>query len=84
METRPSNRTIRLLEARLEELALVSERAPDCGHALDCRLLDAAAATRLAVRLELMSVEEADRLWAAVARRHPRAPWRRARPDVAA
>jgi hypothetical protein len=37
----------------------------------------AAAATRRAVALGLISPREGDSIWAAVARRHPGAPWRR-------
>jgi hypothetical protein len=69
------DRTVRLLEARLEALAVVSERAPGGGRPYDRHILGAAAATRHAVALHLLSREEAGAIWAGVARRHPRASW---------
>jgi hypothetical protein len=69
------DRTVRLLEARLEDLALVSERAPAGGRSFDRHILGAAAATRHAVALRLLSSEEARAIWAGVAGRHPGAHW---------
>jgi hypothetical protein len=69
------DRTVRLLEARLEALAVVSERAPGGGRPFDRHILGAAAATRHAVALHLLSLEEAGAIWASVARRHPDAFW---------
>ena len=76
MATHPRHdRTVRLLEARLEALAVVSERAAGDGRPYDRHILGAAAATRHAVALHLLSPEEAGAIWAGVARRHPRASW---------
>jgi hypothetical protein len=77
------DRTVRLLEARLEALAFVSERAPRGGRPYDRHILGAAAATRHAVALHLLSPEEAGAIWAAVARRHPQASWCRDAPAFA-
>ncbi len=72
------DRTVRLLAARLEEIALAGERAGTLDRDLEPRLLGAVAATRHAVRLELLSAEEADAIWHDVAARHPAARWARA------
>lgn len=77
------DRTVRLLEARLEALAVVSERAPGGGRRFDRHILGAAAATRHAVALHLLSPEEAGAIWAGVARRHPDAVWCRDLPAFA-
>jgi hypothetical protein len=69
------DRTIRLLEARLEALAAVSERAPRGERRYDREIVGAVAATRHAVALALISTEEAGAVWASVARRHPGARW---------
>jgi hypothetical protein len=69
------DRTVRLLEGRLETLAAVCERAPAGARPYDRHILGAVAATRHAVELDLLSVEEADRIWAGVAQRHPGAHW---------
>ena len=69
------DRTVRLLEARLETIATVCERTPTGKRPYDRHILAAAVATRHAVQLELLSLEEADRIWAAVAQRHPGACW---------
>jgi hypothetical protein len=69
------DRTVRLLESRLESLASVSERAPAGERPYDRQILGAVAATKHAVELELLSLEEAGRIWAGVARRHPGARW---------
>lgn len=67
--------TVRLLAGRLEELALATERRPARHPELETSVLAALAATRHAIQLGLMSVEEADAIWASVAERHPSAPW---------
>jgi hypothetical protein len=72
-------RILRLLEARLETLAAVSERAPGGERRYDPQILGVVAATRHAVALELISTEEAGAVWAAVAERHPHAGWCRER-----
>ena len=71
------DRTLRLLEARLEALASACERTPRGDHRFDTEIAAAAAATRHAVELGLISAPEANSVWAAVASRHPDAPWRR-------
>jgi hypothetical protein len=78
------DRTLRLLEARLETLAKASERTPRGELRLEAQILATAAATRRAVSLGLIHAHEADRAWAAVARRHPRAAWCRNRPRTLA
>ena len=67
----PHERTTRLLQTRLEEIALAAERSPARARELERLLLGAAAATRNAVCLELMTEQEAGEIWAAVAQRHP-------------
>ena len=85
MEAHPHHqRTVRLLESRLESLAAVSERLPSAPRPLDRRVLALEAATQHAVELELLSREEAGAIWAAVARRHPLARWCQAGPSLAA
>lgn len=69
------DRTVRLLASRLEEIALATERRPARDHELETSVLGALAATRHAVRLGLLSAEEADGIWASVAERHPSAGW---------
>jgi hypothetical protein len=69
------DRTVRLLEARLEALAVVCERAPSGPRPYDRHILGVAAATRHAVALDLLSPQEAGEIWAGVARRHPDASW---------
>ena len=77
------DRTVRLLQARLETLARVSERS--LGRAsFEHDLLRVAAGTRHAVALELLSAQEADEIWAEVARRHPRLARSRGRFGLAA
>jgi hypothetical protein len=84
MATNPRHdRTVRILEARLEALALVSERALTGPRRFDRQILGAAAATRHAVALRLLSAEEAGEIWAGVARRHPDASWCRDMPAFA-
>lgn len=76
------DRTVRLLEARLEGLASVCERAPGT-HRFDAQVAALTGATRRAVELELLSAEEARAVWAAVAVRHPAAAWCQAGPLAA-
>ena len=76
-------RTVRLLETKLEALARVSE------HALSGRLVDrhvdaVTAATDRAVELELISPREAQEIWERVAKRHPDARWCRRDAGLAA
>jgi hypothetical protein len=78
------DRTIRLLEARLEALAAMSERSPRSERALEREIIAAAAATRHAVALQLISSDEAGAIWQTVARRHPQAGWCRSGFDLAA
>lgn len=69
------DRTVRLLETRLEALAAASERAPRGERRFEREIAAVFAATRHAVTLALISTAEADAIWAAVARRHPSARW---------
>ena len=78
------DRTIRLIESRLEGLAGASERAPRAALRFDREIGAVAAATRHAIALGLISADEADAVWAAVAGRHPDAEWCRAGPRLAA
>jgi hypothetical protein len=78
------DRTVRLLTARLEALAAASLRSPAGERALDRHILATRAATRHAVALELLTREEADAIWASVARRHPGAQWCAGGPRLAA
>jgi hypothetical protein len=78
------DRTVRLLEARLEALAEASERAPRSERRLEREIAAAVAATRHAVALEIISAREAGTIWGSVARRHPRAAWCRNGPRLAA
>lgn len=69
------DRTVRLLAARLETLAIASIRLPAGERTYRDHILAAVAATRHAVALELLSPEEANAIWAQVASRHPEARW---------
>jgi hypothetical protein len=69
------DRTVRLLEARLEALAVASARVPRGERDLDREIVAAVTATRHAVALELISFDEAAAIWSAVAQRHPDAGW---------
>ena len=69
------DRTVRLLEARLEALAHSSEHSLAGPQAVDRHVVALTVATRNAVELELLSAEEAHAIWAGVARRHPAAGW---------
>jgi hypothetical protein len=76
------DRTVRLLAARLETLAVASVRAPGGERAYRDHILAAVAATRHAVALDLISPDEAGAIWTLVARRHPEAHWCRHTPDL--
>ena len=78
------DRTVRLVEARLQALAHVSAGPLVTPRAVERQVLALAAATRHAVRLEILSPEEADEIWACVAERHPRARWCLEGPGLAA
>ncbi len=69
------DRTVRLLAAQLEAIATTSERAPGRSRDLEPLVARARAATRHALRLELITSEEAGAIWAEVARRHPGVRW---------
>jgi hypothetical protein len=77
------DRTVRLLATRLESLAVASLRSPGGERAYRDHILAAVAATRHAVALELLSVEEAGAIWIEVAARHPDAHWCATAPDFA-
>lgn len=73
-----TQRTERILIARLEELARALERSGAPTDAV-ARLLDSASvATMNAVALDLLSEDAADDIWREVAERHPAVPLRRA------
>ena len=78
------DRTVRLLAARLETLAVASMRAPGGERMVRHHILAAVAATRHAIDLDLLTSEEADTIWAEVAERHPDAGWCRLGPRLAA
>jgi hypothetical protein len=69
------DRTIRLLESRLETLAAATERSLSGPRLVESRVLAVEAATRNAVRLSVLTSDEAAELWAAVGRRHPHVRW---------
>ena len=78
------DRTIRLGVARGAALAAVSAGWPRGVPRGDREMVAAVAATRHAVALALISTDEADAVWASVARRHPHARWCGLGPQVAA
>jgi hypothetical protein len=78
------DRTVTLLAARLETIALAVERRAERNPHLESHVLRAAMATRNAVLLELISPEEADCIWAEAAERHPAVSWVRHGPSLAA
>jgi hypothetical protein len=78
------DRTVRLLAARLDALAVASIRSPGGERMYRHHILAAVAATRHAVDLDLLSTAEADAIWAEVAQRHPEAGWCRSGPRLAA
>jgi hypothetical protein len=77
-------RTVRLLETKLEALAVASERSLSGDRAVDPQVRSAVVATRHAVELELLSPGEADEIWGGVASRHPGVGWCRSGPGLAA
>ena len=67
-----SNRTARLLVARLDAVARIANQLP---HAETERLIElASVATMRAVALELLRVEHADEIWREAHMRHPQLP----------
>jgi hypothetical protein len=76
------DRTVRLLAARLETLAVASVRSLGGERAYRDHILAAVAATRHAVALDLISPDEAGEIWTQVARRHPEAQWCGQAPDL--
>jgi hypothetical protein len=68
-------RVARLLETRLEGLAVLSERSACSPVRLERGVVALEAATRHAVALGLLSPSEAARIWAGAARRHPAVRW---------
>jgi hypothetical protein len=77
-------RTVRLLETKLEALAVVSERSLSGTRSFDTQVRYAVAATRHAVELELLSRAEAGQIWEGVASRHPGVRWCSFGPGLAA
>jgi hypothetical protein len=77
------DRTVRLISARLEEIAVAEERRPALARDLEHSARGAAAATRHAVELCLISRDEADAIWARVAELHPAVGLLRAAPYAA-
>jgi hypothetical protein len=73
-----TQRTERILIARLEELARALERSGAPSDAVARLLESASVATMNAVALNLLSQEAADVIWREVAERHPAVPLRRA------
>lgn len=67
-----SERTERILLARLEELARALERSGAPNDAIARLLESASVATMNAVALQLISAEAADSIWRDVEQRHPR------------
>ncbi|HEX2110303.1 MAG TPA: hypothetical protein VHF67_02005 [Gaiellaceae bacterium] len=72
---RHHDRTMRLLEARLEALAAVTERSLSGPRPVLAHVLALEAATRHAVQLRVLSRDEAGAIWASVAERHPSVGW---------
>ena len=68
-------RTVRLLAARLDAVAGVTERSLVGARRLEPHVLALEAATRHAVELELLSPDEAQAIWTQVAERHPAVAW---------
>jgi hypothetical protein len=74
-----TERTQRILLARLEELARTLERSGAPTESVSRLLESASIATMNAVALNLISADAADAIWHDVERRHPHvAPLRRA------
>jgi hypothetical protein len=66
------DRTLRLLAAELEAVALADERSMARSCDFESRVLRLAVATRNAVVLGVISADEADRVWGTAIDRHPR------------
>jgi hypothetical protein len=77
------DRTVRLLAARLESLAIASIRSPGGERVYRDHILAAITATRHAIALDLISPEEAGAIWTHVASSHPEAQWCGTAPDFA-
>ena len=73
-----TQRTERILVARLEELARALERSGAPSDAVARLLESASVATMNAVALNLLSEQAADDIWREAAERHPAVPLRRA------
>ena len=73
-----SQRTERILVARLEELARVLERSGAPAESVGRLLESASVATINAIALNLLSEEAANEIWRGAAERHPELPLRRA------
>ena len=78
------DRTVRLLAAELEAVAFARERATLRACDLETQILRLATATRNAVTLEVISAEEADRIWTSAVEQHPSVAWRPAGLPLAA
>ena len=63
---------------------MASERVPRGDRRFEREIFAAAAATRHAVSLGLVTDDEAAAIWATVARRHPASGWCRSGPRLAA
>lgn len=74
-ETERHDRTVRLLEARLEALATATERHLCTPRPHEGEVLALETATRHAVALRVVSADEAVAIWAGVAKRHPTVRW---------
>lgn len=69
-----TERTERILVARLEELARVLERSGAPAESVARLLESASVATINAIALNLLSEEAANAIWRGAAKRHPRLP----------
>ena len=73
-----TERTERILVARLEELARVLERSGAPPESIGRLLESASVATINAIALSLLSEEAANEIWSDAAKRHPELSLRRA------
>ncbi len=73
-----TERTERILVARLEELARVLERSGAPAESVGRLLESASVATINAIALNLLSEEAANEIWSGAAERHPELSLRRA------
>ena len=73
-----TERTERILVARLEEVARVLERSGAPAESVGRLLESASVATINAIALNLLSEEAANEIWMSAATRHPELPLRRA------